>query len=173
MIKSFNRAFTILELLIAISLLGVVLTFLYSALDNFRTVDKKLEQKSGSFDLKNEFLKYLYLDFMTSKSFKVTNIATKFISEDKNFDMIEFQSKNSLFQIDEPYILYIVIDNYLYRIESPKEIPIPLEVDRDNNLFISKIGEFESFRVYNNGKKVLIYYKFLNSKENFLEFNLL
>lgn len=142
-----RRAFTLIELLISVSILSIMIVFLYksyASLNHSNNIYKKKSLEIKSHQIKK---KVIFLDFslLLSKEVKILN-------QDKYEDIAFFQSSNSLHKRYNPYIAYIIKNSKLYRLEALKEFTTyPLT---SQNLFnVDYFGEVNSFRVYKSNSK--------------------
>lgn len=159
-----KRAFTIIELLISISILSIMMVFLsksYIELNKSNTIIKEEKEKIEKF---NSIKKVIYKDFTLA-----TNI--NIIKEDGKNDIVFIQSKNSIHNRINPYISYFVKDNKFYRIESLKEFN-ENQLNQDDNYDIDFLGDVNIFQIYNsnnNSNNYLIHIIFENKKEIILK----
>lgn len=96
----------------------------------------------------------LYDDIYYSESLSVSGL--------KKYSILYVKSKNSIYDIDEPYIVWLVLKNKnrLIRIESAKKITLPIKDDMQKFAFIDEgIKNCEHFTVNiaKDKKKVLTY----------------
>ena len=150
---SSRKGFSLIELMVAISILSIMMIFLYksyASLNISNSFYKKEVSQIENIQLKK---KVLFLDFSLILEGSTVNIK----NQDKKEDIIFFASSNSIHKRFNPYIAYIVNDSKLYRLESLtqfKEFPI----NQDREFDVDYLGEVNSFRVYKHIKK-------LNNKE--------
>ncbi|WP_455756682.1 PulJ/GspJ family protein [Sulfurimonas sp.] len=108
-----KKAFTLIEVLIAIVLLGLIFTFLYSTINSVKKQNNNYIQKSDSIKKEERIFVLFNLD--------ITQIigAVNITSGDK-YDIVQFNTKNSIYEIINPLVIYLVSkkDNSLIRIES-------------------------------------------------------
>ncbi len=155
-----RRAFTLIELMISISIISIIMIFLYksyASLNHSNSFYKKEVSNIKSQQLKK---KVLYLDFSLAlpKSIKILN-------QDKKADIIFLQSSNSMHNRYNPYVAYIFKDSKLYRLESLsmfKEYPLAT----DDKFSIEYFGEAESFRIYKSEDKKEAYLLHVDFKED-------
>jgi len=149
-----KKAFTLLEVLISITILSIIMIFLHKSYSSLN-LSNKFYKKEVSY-IKNEQLKRktIFLDFSLALNIKILNQNTK-------TDIVFMQSSNSIYNRYNPYIAYIFKDKTLYRLELLKEFKnYPLDVD--NQFSIESFGKVEKFRVY----------KSLNKNKNFYLINI-
>ena len=139
-----RTAFTLLELMISISILALIMLFLYQSLSTLQKSNRFFGEKIEKIDQKEKIKKLFFLDFSlitSQKSYKIENI-------EKNEDRVFFQTSNSIHHRFYPYVSYIVNHKHLYRVESSQKISYPLENGID--MSVDDLGEVSTFRVYSN-----------------------
>jgi len=137
-----KNSFTIIEMIISITILSIMMLFLYESYSSLNSSNTFYKQKLDS--IKTEQLKkrVIFLDF--TLAFGTT---IKILNQDRKEDILFLQSSNSIYKKYNPYVAYIVKESKLYRLESLKEFKsYPLEMDMDFS--IECLGEVNSFRVY-------------------------
>lgn len=168
---SSHKAFTLIELLISISILSIMMVFLYKSyatLNRSNLIYKKEVQKLEKLKLKK---KTLFLDFSVAKFQSV-----KIQHQEKQIDIVFMQTANSVHRKYNPYVTYIIKNSKLYRLESLKELSYPLDVS--SKFSVDKFGEVTRFRVFGskdkasyiidilfkNKEKILLKVRVLNEK---------
>jgi len=146
--KIARAGFTLVELMVSISILSIMMLFLYKSYASLNKTNAIYKLESEKIQKQQIRKKTLYLDF----SLALAN-STQILKQDTKEDVIFMQSANSLHKNYNPYIAYIVKNEKLYRLESlNKFTEYPLGVE---SVFIAdEIGEVNSFRVYKSSKKV-------------------
>jgi len=143
MIK-FKKAFTLIELLISVSIISIMIVFLYKSYASLNFSNRIYAKKVKDIKAHQIKKKIIFLDF----SLKI-NKDIKILNQDRENDIVFFQSTNSIHKRYNPYVAYIAKKNKLYRLESLKEFntyPLPNESLFDIDYF----GEIDEFRVYNS-----------------------
>ena len=141
-------AFTLIELMIAISILSIMMIFLYKSYASLNKSNKTYKDESEKIKKQQVRKKVIFLDF----SLALSN-STQIINQEKNEDVVFLQSTNSLHKNYNPYIAYIMKNENLYRLESLKKFEeYPLSIESE--FIIDKLGEINSFRIYKSSKKV-------------------
>jgi len=144
--KLSKSAFTLIEMLISVSILSIMIIFLYKSyadLNNSNIIFMKEKERIKKYQA---IKKVLFLDFTK----KLSDI--KILNQDTDIDIVFFKTSNSLHKRYDPYIGYVVNNGILYRLESLKEItryPLPNDID----FTVDKIGKVKLFRVYKKSKK--------------------
>ena len=136
-----RKAFTLIELLISITILSIMMLFLYksyASLNHSNSFYKKEVQQ-----IKDQQLlkKVLFLDFSL-----VLGQSATILNENTKENAVLMQSSNSIHNRYNPYIAYIVKDFKLYRLESLKKLFFPLSADSEFS--VDYLGEINSFNVY-------------------------
>jgi hypothetical protein len=111
-----KKAFTLLEVVISITIFMIVLVFLYKTLDNTKLSNNKFEQHINKKEELNTLYKILTEDIAESKG-----IIGLFQDRDKN-SMLIFKSNNTFYDSFFNNITYMISSsNKLVRIESFKK----------------------------------------------------
>ena len=145
--KSAKKAFTLIEMMVSITILSIMILFLYKTYASFNLSNATLKKELDITMSMQKIRKTIYLDFTLafSQSLKIQN-------REKNEDVVFLQTSNSIHRRYNPYVVYKVKDKKLYRLESLKQITtyeLPIESEFD----IDYLGEVESFRVYKSSDK--------------------
>lgn len=108
-------AFTLIEVLISIVLLGLIFTFLFGTINNLKQQNNHYIDKANTIKAEERIFLLLNLDVMQV-------IGTISISPGDRFDVIQFKTRNSIYGIIEPTVIYLVSkkDNALIRLEALK-----------------------------------------------------
>lgn len=136
-----RHGFTLIEMMIAISIFSVMVLFLYESLSQLRTANSFYSEKVRMLSERQKVYKTLYLDLALSipKSVKIRNI-------DKESDFVTMQTSHSVHHRIMPFVAYLVKEGRLYRIESSKAFEQPLR--RDVDLIVDTLMEAKTFRLY-------------------------
>lgn len=166
-----RRAFTLIELIISITILSVIMIFLYQSYSSLNSSNKIYMDESKKIKDIEEIKKIIFLDL----SLKLHG-GYDILNQDPKEDIVFFQSSNSIHKRYDPYVAYIAKDSKLYRLESLKKFEhYPL--DNDMYFDIDELGDIESFRIYrsNNEEKelFLVHVDFKDKKEIILKVNTL
>ncbi len=159
-----KKAFTLVEVIISVILLGLIVTFIYKSLTNMQISNNIFQNKSKELSKKEKILKLLYEDLFEADSIKITG--------GKKYKAIELKTNSSIFNISKPRVLWFVSNykNTLVRAESSK---LPLTYENRFISHISKVKEnCETFFIQRSNKadKILIFIKFKNEKPIVFEF---
>jgi prepilin-type N-terminal cleavage/methylation domain-containing protein len=162
-----RKAFTLIELIISISILSIIMIFLYKSYSSLNSSNKFYKKEVLHIKKEELIKKVLFLDFSLALPNSVT-----IINQEKNEDVVFLQSSNSIYRRFNPYIGYIMKDSKLYRIESLKEIVVYL-LDADMEFSAECFGEVNGFRVYLSEKKdaYLIHIDFKNDEDILMKVN--
>jgi len=162
-------AFTIMELLISVIIIGMIFTFSFQVFNYTKTNQNNINrsiQKNSTDSMK---IKLIYMDIVNAKNkFEIDN------KLNQDLDTIYLQTTNSMYKRDYSFVVYKVVDEKLYRIESSNKL-------RDDKFGMKKdidmlFDGVEIFKVYEdrtkqkkietNRSKLL----FLKTKTNFIRF---
>ena len=166
-----RSGFTLIELMVSISILSIMMIFLYQSYSAINSSNKNLKNEIRGITGTQKLKKVIYLDFSLAlhKSVKILN-------QDAREDVLFFQSSNSMHKRYEPFIAYIVKEDKLYRLESLKEFQeYPLAMDSEFD--VDYLGEVDSFRVYKStndkNELYLVHAEFKNFEDILLKVKVL
>jgi prepilin-type N-terminal cleavage/methylation domain-containing protein len=158
-----KKAFTLIELLISISILAILMLFLYKSYADINRSNKTYAEAVEKLSTKELLKKTLYLDLLmaSKKRIIIQNIA-------KDFDLISFETKNSLHRRINPYVCYLVKEKQLYRLESLRQIT-SIDLNRDIEFDVDKLPKVEKFRLFgtrdNKKEFYLLHVQFKDQEE--------
>lgn len=107
-----RKAFTLIELLIAVTIFSIIMFFLYKIIDQSNALNDRMVQKESLFLRRMRLYDLLEKDLLYSYSMKKIETSNK----DRPFFIIE--TKNTLHRMVQPSVLYRLKDGILYRVES-------------------------------------------------------
>lgn len=144
-----RKAFTLLEVLISIALMGIVIVALFSSVDMMQNSNQQLAQYVEKSKKITKATKVLYLDILGSDG----NIT---IQKDEFSRVCMEETQNSLYALPASKVCWIVLkkENTLARIEGNNyKLPVGSEerVEVD-----SVMNNIEVFDVYHEKDKVLV-----------------
>lgn len=145
-----RKAFTLLEMLIAISLLSIIVIFLYNTYASLQKSNDFYGHELSSASHEQKLRKTIYLDLALSlpNSFQLTN-------RDKDSDVIILQSSHSVHRRIMPYIAYLLKDGKLLRVESSQKLSYPFTGNEE--MLIDDLGEIGSFRIFQKEDAFLVH----------------
>jgi prepilin-type N-terminal cleavage/methylation domain-containing protein len=160
-----RAAFSLVELIISVVLLGIIVTFLYSSVANLEKTNKIFAKNESALSKREKVVDLLYDDIFSANTLEIKGI--------KN-SMVSIQTSNSLFDIIQPNVTWLVSKekDTLLRFESTINFK-NMSSDNANYFHISKVGEnCEIFKVYQSKKKenILIHIKFKDQDPIIYEF---
>ncbi len=166
-----RKAFTLIEMLVSISILSIMMLFLYKSYSSLNISNAIYKKEANTLIATDNLKKTLFLDFSLAlhKTIKIEN-------QEKNEDVVFMQTSNSNHKNYNPYVAYILKESKLYRLESFKQYSgFPLSVE--DNFSVDMLGNVKTFRVYKNEKKAneiisevyLIHIEFEDTKEVILK----
>ena len=142
-----KKAFTLIEMLISISILSIMMIFLYKSYASLNNSNSLLKDEAHSIKKQELKKKVLFLDFSL-----IINNKLDILNKDTKEDVLFMQSKNSIHNRINPYITYIVKDSILYRLESLEKF-YTADLSFDNEFVYDTFGEVNSFRVFTSRDK--------------------
>ena len=152
--KNMKKAFTLLEVTISITILTIMMLFLYKVLDQTKISNNKLTNKQNELLVENRLNKIFTEDILESIG-KVT------ITQDKNENsIVTFKTKNTYHNPFFKYVIYLVgQNNTLFRIESNISFEKLKEsnFDNDNLFFVDELKkELDLFKAYSDKDEVML-----------------
>jgi prepilin-type N-terminal cleavage/methylation domain-containing protein len=156
-----KKAFTLVEVLVSVVLLGLISMFISSTIAQTKSNNKLFENRLKDDKKLESLIDILYDDIYFSKSITVDGL--------KKYSLLHVKSKNSIYGIDEPYVVWLVLKdgNRLIRMESARKIVLPLKEEMKKWIFIDEgIKNCEHFTVNisKDEQKVLTYMKTKDKK---------
>jgi len=144
-----RKAFTLMEVLVSIALLGIILPALYQSVDMLRDSNQHLLEYLGKAKKVSKATQTLYLDILSSDG----NITIK---KDEFTRLCMEQTKNSLYALPVAKVCWVVLkrDNTLVRIEgNAYKLPLGSEERVEINPIMKGV---EIFDVYHEKDKILV-----------------
>ena len=141
-----RRAFTLIEMMIAIVIFSLIVIFLYKSYDSLKRSSAKYVSMTHDMQRLWRIKKMLYLDFALSLQSDIS-----VLSQETNEDAVLLQTSNSLHGRFHPYVAYIVKEGTLYRLESLRKLVYPLDTETIGD--VDEIAKVERFRIYKAFKK--------------------
>jgi len=161
-----KRAFTLIEILVSVMLIGLISIFVASSIHQTKKGSKSFERIVKKTSKTEEFVKILYEDILQSNSID--------IKEYKRYSILSLRGKNSIYDISYPYTVWLVLkrDNTLIRLESAREIKLPIKEETQKYIFADSIQkECQTFllKLSRDKKSVLVYIELKNYKKILFE----
>ena len=159
-----RRAFTLVELLISVVLLGIIVLFLSQSVAGLKSGIGSLQNQDRKSAVRDHVGDLIYRDFLQMEGDWNQSMG-------KEFDQVQFRSGNSLYGYERPYLVYLVLKNQnrLLRIESPRKHTPPYspeEAYRYSVMEVARnIGAFRVFAPKEKGQGRLIYLELPEEKE--------
>ncbi len=157
-----KKSFTLIEMLISITLFSIVIVFLYNSLEQSEKSNKFYSKKLNEQKNYKQIKKTFFEDIVNRK------INENFsIIEDKNKNAIlTFKTKNTFHNPFYEYVTYKIIDkNILYRIQSKTKLHEGFIDIVHNNVIKFKVA-------IKNKKFIIIYVKFKNGDDFYFNLKL-
>lgn len=154
-------AFTLIEMMIAITLFSVVMIFLYQSMASLDKSNRFYGDKLQTISTEQSLFKTLYLDLALSES----NVG-EIININKNEDIVLMQTRHVVHTHVMPYVAYLIKKKHLYRIESAAKLSYPFESNL--NLLVDDFGKVQKLRLYKNSTHFLLHLNF-DGQDNLLK----
>jgi len=145
-----KKAFTLIEMLIAVSLLSVITIYLYQTYASLQHSNNFYGEELASASREQKLRKTIYLDLALSMP---DSVKLHHIDEDSDF--IIMQSSHTVHHRIMPYIAYMLKDGHLLRIESSQELIYPLSGDEE--MVIDDLQEVRTFRIFQDKDSFLVH----------------
>jgi prepilin-type N-terminal cleavage/methylation domain-containing protein len=139
-----RKALTLIELVLAIFLFGILITFLYSITGELRFSNSLLKERDKRFEQKELFISLLRKDLFGSEEFSI---------EKRNSEnmVLHMRTKNSLYNSYKAYVKWYLEPetHILVRAESPETFVLPVIQDKLHLVRFDVIWrDLENFRAY-------------------------
>lgn len=146
-----NKAFTLLEVVVSIFILGLIITLFSNAVINYKKHSDWFEQKTvNGIELANSS-KTLYADLSSAKQITINQYT--------NYSTILFSSNHSLYGLNNPNIAWYVLDNNktIIRVESQDNFDLPVKKEQKNRLYADEFGsKCEEFKILKSKNTLFI-----------------
>lgn len=156
-----NKAFTLVEMVISITLMGLVLFLVYESIDNITLSNKIIKDTQNTQAYKNRRISLLKEDLINSTDINV--------STSDDYSVIQFETQNSIHGIIQPFVVWLVAkkDNTLVRLESAQNILLPLEYSLEHKPYLDvMIANVERFKIYTSKEKDYILVEIKDGKSH-------
>lgn len=151
--KSPRTAFTLIEVIIAITILSIMMTYLYKSYASLNLSNAFYQKEATQIKEAKLKQKILFLDFslLLFGEYEI-------IKNEKKEDTVFLQTSNSMHGRINPYVAYVIKDSRLYRFESYQKMTME-NFARERVVDVDDFGEVQKFRVYKNslGKQEKLY----------------
>jgi len=160
-----RAAFSLVELIISVVLLGIIITFLYSTVSTLQQTNKIFAENEKALSKKEKVIDLLYDDIFAANDLALSGF---------DYSLVSMQTSNSLYDIAQPYVTWLVSKekNTLLRFESIKKFK-NINSQNSDYYHISKVGEAcEVFKIYQSKKKehILVHLQFKGEEPIIYEF---
>jgi len=149
--RKFHTAFTLIEMLISVTIFSVMVLYLYRTYSSLNLSNGNLKVEVNKIKKIDAIRKLIFLDTTLALQGKIT-----IVNREKNEDFVFFQSSHSIHRRFNPYIVYMVKNAHLYRLESLKKME-SYDLPSDAAFSIDDLGAVKSFRIYKSTTKDLRY----------------
>jgi prepilin-type N-terminal cleavage/methylation domain-containing protein len=160
-----SSGFTIVEMVLAITIFGLIVSYLYGALGELRLSNSLLLERDRELNRQEQFVNLLYRDIFEAEGFQIEKTPSENM-------VMHLQTKNSLYNSHFVYVKWFLnAENHkLIRGESTEAFTLPVSVEKLYRVKFDVISkDLETFRVYKSksGDGVLISTKDINNSKVF------
>lgn len=145
MIRNKRAGFTLIEVLVSIAILAILFTFLSKTISTTKKLNQPYLEKAHKIDTEAKIFRILVNDFS-----QIVGEAS--IIYGKKYDIVRIQTKNTIYNIIQPYVTYIVSnkDLTLIRTESLEKFDINKKDEIYKQLIFGDIlsRDIDSFKVF-------------------------
>jgi prepilin-type N-terminal cleavage/methylation domain-containing protein len=153
--KRNHRAFTLIELVISVFLLGIIVYFLYGAVASLQRSNVIFGKRSQSAFYDQKILSMLQKDLFFAKTMTLSGHENTFV---------QMQTNNSMYDIDAPYVVWMLKPDLKKLVRFESTLPFTKMNAKNSPLYHMSIipKRCEKFKIYQSKKKenILIYIKF-------------
>lgn len=140
-------AFTLMELLVSVVLIALITLFMYGAIASSKTTAYTLKKHSVQEHNRTLLYELFYRDIMESLWIRPEQALKR------RFTVVQMQTRNSLYDIAAPHVLYYVRaeTKTLIRLESARTISMPVNYESKNYIFADELAKnVDDFNLYAN-----------------------
>lgn len=163
--KQIHKAFTLIELVISIFLLGIIVYFLYGAVASLQKSNTIFAKRSQSAFYNQKILSMLQKDLF---------FATKLSLSGHDNTMVQMQTNNSMYAIDAPYVTWMLKPDLKKLVRFESTLPFSKMNAKNSPYYHMSIipKTCEMFKIYQSRKKenILLYIKFKGEEPLLYEF---
>jgi len=148
-----KKAFTLIEVLITTILTSLLMLVLYGTINNLRHSNTFYEKKLDELDEKNKALTLLRNDILGARKFTLID------NDPKNYSVLSLATQSSIYGIEYPFVIWLVMkeNKKLIRLESAFPIPLPLDPKYLHLVHLDTIGEgYTIFKVMKQQEQIII-----------------
>jgi prepilin-type N-terminal cleavage/methylation domain-containing protein len=153
-----RHGFTLLELLIAVTLFSTIMIYLYQSFATLQEGNDFYGKKLDQVSREQKILKMLYLDLALSEE-KTVHILHK----ESDYDIVLMKTSNSIYNRVMPYVGYITNEYGLFRIESSQYLSYPLSGDEEMD--IDELGLVKRLKIYRSKEYFLAEIELRSSRQ--------
>lgn len=156
MAKLSKRAFTLMELMVSVALIGVIVVYLYSIVGSLKVSTDSLARHEEKSRFASKLEELIFRDILEIRSDDI--ILKEGFSKDAS--TLSFQTNNTLYDFSHPYVSYFLSrEGTLLRAESLYELNISDQASKNSAKVLEVASNVERFRVYSdeNIRKFLFY----------------
>ncbi len=137
-----KKAFTLLEVVISIFILGLIITLFSNSILNYKKHSDWFEQKTVNAKDLESTSKVLYADLSSAKRV--------IINQNANYSTINFVTNNSLYGNNLPNVAWYVLEQNktVVRVEAANSFELPIKPEQKNTIFADEFAiKCEEFKI--------------------------
>lgn len=155
------KAFTLVEMVISITLMGLVLFLVYESIDTISLSNSLTKEIQNTQAYKNRRITLLKEDLFNATDINIT--------VNSKYSVVKLQTQNSVHGIIYPFVVWLVAkkDNTLVRLESAQAINLPLGYAIEDKPYLDTmmIG-IDRFKVYTSKQNEFILVEIKDNKSH-------
>lgn len=160
-----RQAFTLIELVVSIFLLGIIVYFLYGAVAGLQKSNAIFAKRSQSAFYYQKILSMLQKDIFFADTLALSGHENSFV---------QMQTNNSMYDIDAPYVVWMLKPDLKKLVRFESTLPFSKMNARNSALYHMSIipKTCEMFKIYQSKQKenILIYIRFKGEEPLVYEF---
>ncbi|GEM_PF-1382522 len=150
-----SRAFTLIEVMLSIFLLGMIIAYLYGTLGELSKSNEVLQKREENLIKEERFINLLRRDLFEAREVYITETVSK-------NSLLSIRTKNSLYNSGLTNVVWFlnIEEAQLVRAESLQTITLPVSLEKEHlvhfesfYLMIDGIDKIENFKIYASSDK--------------------
>lgn len=145
-----KKAFTIIEMMLAISIFTLIVFYMYEAISVSNKSTNTYENQYKIIQNDMQIKKIFYNDIFNQLNLYAN---VKIIEDKDSQSVLYLQTNNSLYDQIAPHVIYTLKNKTLYRVESLKKIMLPIKNVKEHfnvDVIAKDVKNFKVFSAKNN-----------------------